>query len=94
LYQKCLSIVGINRTINHQANHSRNVRRINLLYSCNRFLSSSVKNNRAKHIHIPKIKNQNKSYFPLRWNALNHIACKHTANNNRIIVVIINHSMN
>jgi len=53
-----------------------------------------VKNSRARHIHIPKMKNQNRSYFALRRNALNHIACKHTANNNKTIVVVMNDKMN
>jgi hypothetical protein len=53
-----------------------------------------VKNSRAKHIHIPKMKNQNKSYFALSRNALNHIACKHTANSNKTTVVVMNDKMN
>ena len=53
-----------------------------------------MKNNKAKQIHIPKIKNQNKSYLALRRNALNHIVCRDTANNNRTTVVVINDIMN
>ena len=87
-------MVGINHTINHQANHNRNARIINLLYNCSRSLSSSLKNNRAKHNHIPKMKNQNKSYFALRMNALNHMCCSHIAISNKTAVVTIKYRMN
>ena len=80
--------------MNRQHNPSINDRRISLSYNWSRSLSSSVKNSRAKHIHIPKIKNQNKSYFALSRNALNHIACRHTANSNKTIVVVMNDNMN
>lgn len=67
---------------------------ISLLYSCNKSLSFSVKNNKDRHTHIPKMKNHNKSYFALRIKALIHTCCKPTANSNRIIVVTTNTNMN
>jgi len=67
---------------------------INLLYNCNKSLSSSVKNNRARHTHIPKMKNQNKSYFALSMNALTQTCCNHIAKSNKITVVIIKIKMN
>ena len=94
LYPNILSTLGINRTINHRNNHNHKHRIMSLLYSSKISLSFSLKNRRAKHIHIPKMKNQNRSYFALRTNALNHIACKHTANSNKTIVVVINDNMN
>ncbi|MBR4633530.1 hypothetical protein IKO50_00810 [bacterium] len=65
-----------------------------MLYNSNKSLSFSVKNRRAKHTHIPKIKNQNKSYFALSTKALIHVCCSHTAKSNKINVVIINIAMN
>ena len=67
---------------------------INLLYNCNKSFSSSVKNNNARHTHIPKMKNQNKSYFALNTNALIQTCCNNTAKNNKTMAVIINHNMN
>ncbi len=62
---------------------------INWLYSCNKSLSSSVKNNNAKHIHVQKIKNHNKSYLALNKNSFIQTCCKHTARIKKIMVVII-----
>jgi len=61
---------------------------INLLYNCNKSLSSSLKNNKAKQIHIPKMKNQNKSYFALNMKALIQTCCNHIAKSDKITVVI------
>ena len=57
-------------------------------------MSSWVKNNKAKQIHIPKMKNQNKSYFALRTNALIQTCWSHTARSNKTTVVITKHRMN
>ena len=74
--------------INHQNNPNRRDRIISLLYNSNKSLSSSVKNNNAKHTHIPKIKNHNKSYFILSINALIQTCCNHTARSTKNIPVI------
>ncbi len=57
-------------------------------------MSSSVKNNRAKQIQIPKIKNQIKSYFQLSTNDLIHTCWNTTAKSNKIRVVIVKTRMN
>ena len=80
--------------MNRRNNHNRKARITNLLYNSIRSLSSSLKNNKAKHIHIQKMKNQNKSYFALRTNALIHICCNHTARSRKTIVVITKTKMN
>ena len=67
---------------------------MSLLYSSRMFLSFSLKNNKAKHIHIPKMKNQNKSYFVLKMKALIHVSCSHIARSSKTIVVIIKQKMN
>lgn len=94
LYPNILSTLGINRTINHRNNHNHKHRIMSLLYSSKISLSFSLKNRRAKHIHIPKMKNQNKSYFALRTNALIHTCCIHSAKSNNIIVVTMNIRIN
>ena len=93
-YPNNFKALGINRTINRRNKPSRKDRMINLLYNCNKSLSSSVKNNKAKQIHIPKMKNQNKSYFALNMNALIQTCCNNTAKSNKTMAVIINHNMN
>ena len=80
--------------MNRRANHNRKVRIINLLYNCNKSLSSSLKNNKAKQTHIPKMKNQNKSYLALNMKALTQTCWSHTASNNKIMVVTTKISMN
>ena len=67
---------------------------ISLLYNSIISLSSSLKNNNAKQTHIPKIKNQNKSYLALKTKALIQTCCNHMANNKKIMHVMINISMN
>jgi len=93
-YPNNFKALGINRTINRRNKPSRKDRMINLLYNCNKSLSSSVKNNKAKQIHMPKMKNQNKSYFALNMNALTQTCCNHIAKSNKITVVIIKIKMN
>ncbi len=94
LYPNIFSVFGISRTINHRNSPSRKDRRINLLYSSSKSLSFSVKKSKARHIQIPKMKNQNKSYFALKTKALIQVCCNHTAKSSRIIVVIMNINMN
>ena len=94
LYPNIFNAFGINRTIPHRINPSHSDTIINLLYSCNKFLSSSVKKSIDKQIQIPKMKNQNKSYFALSMKGLIHTCWSHTARNRKIIVVIIKHKMN
>ena len=53
-----------------------------------------MKNNKPKQIQIPKIKNQNKSYFALKVKALIQTCCNHIANSKKIIQVIINININ
>ena len=48
----------------------------------------------AKHTHIQKIKNQNKSYLALKTKALIQTYCNHIANNKKTIQVIININRN
>ena len=62
---------------------------ISLLYNSNKSLSFSVKKSKARQIHIPNMKNQNKSYLALKTNALNQTCCSHTAKSNKITVVIM-----
>ena len=94
MYPNIFSTGGISRTINRRINQSRKDRRINLLYSSSKSLSSSVKNSKAKQIHIPKIKNQNKSYFALITYAFNHTCWIHTASINKTMAVIKKIKMN
>ena len=94
LYPNIFNTFGINRTMNHRISHSRKDRRINLLYNSNKSLSFSEKKSKAKHIHIPNIKNQNKSYLALNMKALIHVCCSHKAKSNKINVVIINIAIN
>ena len=70
MYHTYFKTLGINRIINRRHNHSFKDRIINLLYNSSKSLSFSVKNNKARHIHIQNIKNHNKSYFELNMNAL------------------------
>ena len=67
---------------------------INLLYSWSKSLSFSVKNSEARQIHIPKMKNQNKSYFALKTKALIQTCWSTTARNRKTIVVTKKLSMN
>jgi hypothetical protein len=60
---------------------------INLLYNWSKSLSFSLKNNRAKQIQIPKMKNQNRSYFALKTKALIQTCWNITAKNSRTIIV-------
>jgi len=62
---------------------------ISLLYNCNKSLSFSVKKSKARQIHIPNMKNHNKSYLALKTKALNQTCCSHTAKSNKITVVIM-----
>ena len=80
--------------MNRRANHNRKTRIINLLYRWSKSLSSSVKNRYDKHTHIPKMKNQNKSYFALSVNALIHTCCRHTAKSRNTIIVATKISRN
>ena len=73
-----------------QNNHNRKLRIINLLYKFNSSLSSSVKNNKARHTQIANIKNHIKSYFILNIRALIHTCWINKANNKKINVVIKN----
>jgi hypothetical protein len=93
-YPNNFKALGINRTINRRNKPSRKDRMINLLYNCNKSLSSSVKNNKAKQIHIPKMKNQNKSYFALNMNAFIHVCCSNVAKIKKNSAVIINIAIN
>jgi hypothetical protein len=93
-YHQSFRTLGINRRTNRQNNQSRKDRIINLLYNSNRSLSSSVKNNNAKHTPIQKIKNPNKSYFILNIKAFPHTCCMSNASINRTISVIKNNAMN
>lgn len=93
-YHQSFRTLGINRRTNRQHNQSRKDRMINLLYNSSRFLSSSVKNNKAKHTPIQKIKNPNKSYFILNIKAFPHTCCISNASINRTISVIKNRAMN
>ena len=47
-----------------------------------------MKKSKARQIHIPNMKNQNKSYLALKTKALNQTCCSHTAKSNKINVVI------
>ena len=93
-YPNNFKALGINRTINRRNKPSRKDRMINLLYNCNKSLSSSVKNNKARHTQIANIKNHIKSYFILNMNALTQTCCNHIAKSNKITVVIIKIKMN
>ena len=94
MYHTNFKTVGINRTMNHQNNPNRNDRIINLLYSSSKSLSFSVKNNKDKHIHIQKMKNQNKSYFALKTKALIQTCWSRTARRSKTTVAIKKLSMN
>ena len=47
-----------------------------------------MKKSKARHIQIPKMKNQNKSYFALKTKALIQTCCSHTAKSSRTMLVI------
>ena len=94
LYPKSFRELGINRRMNRRNNQSRNDRIIRLLYNFNKSLSFSVKNNSAKHTHIQKMKNQNKSYFVLKMNALIQTCCNHMARSRKNMIVIVKISIN
>ena len=94
MYPNSLREFGINRKINRRNNPSHNDQMINLLYNSSRSLSSSLKNSKAKQIHIPKIKNQNKSYFALKMKALIQTCWSHTARSNKTMIVIMKVKIN
>lgn len=60
---------------------------INLLYNWSKSLSFSLKNNRAKQIQIPKMKNQNRSYFALKTKAFIQTCWNNIAKNSKTIIV-------
>ena len=86
-FRRLGNISNIHRS--HRNNHNHRLRIISLLYNSIISLSSSLKNNNAKHTHIQKIKNQNKSYLALNTKALIQTCCNHIANNKKTIQVII-----
>ena len=67
---------------------------INLLYKWSKSLSFSLKNSSARQIHIPKMKNHNKSYFALKTKALIQTCWNSTARVKKTIVVVRKLSMN
>ena len=77
-----------------RASHNHKLRIINLSYNSNNSLSSSLKNNNAKHTHIQKIKNHNKSYLALKTKALIQTCCNHIAKIKKNTHVIMKISMN
>lgn len=77
-----------------RASHNHKLRIISLSYNSNKSLSSSLKNNKAKHTHIQKIKNHNKSYLALKTKALIQTCCSHKAKIKKNTHVIIKISRN
>ena len=67
-YFKRLGNMSNNHRTRHN-NHSHKLRIISLSYNSSKSLSSSVKNNDAKHTPIQNMKNQMRSYFILRTRA-------------------------
>ena len=80
--------------MNRRKSHNRKLRIINLLYKSSKSLSFSVKKSKAKQIHIPKIKNQNRSYFALKMKAFIQTCWIQIAKSKKTNVVIINIRMN